>query len=69
MNDASCNNIDDDCNGFVDDGYITTSTSCGVGACSATGQKTCTLGVESDSCTAGLPSTEICGNGIDDKFS
>ncbi|RMG48278.1 MAG: hypothetical protein D6718_02190, partial [Acidobacteria bacterium] len=49
-----CDNIDNDCDGTVD----SFTTTCGVGACAATG--TCTNGV--DSCQPGTPSEEICDN-------
>jgi hypothetical protein len=65
--DANCNNIDDNCNGQADEGYVITSTSCGIGLCAAAGQKTCVAGIETDSCTAGTPVIEICGNSIDEN--
>ncbi|NIS28569.1 MAG: hypothetical protein GWO04_00780, partial [Actinobacteria bacterium] len=33
--DASCNGLDDDCDGAVDEDFPTVDTDCGVGACSA----------------------------------
>ena len=33
--------LDDDCDGTVDEDYVPTETSCGVGACSATGATFC----------------------------
>ena len=42
------------------------STSCGIGACAATGSTSCVSGTVVDSCTPGAPGTEICGNGLDD---
>jgi MYXO-CTERM domain-containing protein len=61
-----CNNIDDDCNGLVDDGVIP-----GVGVPCGTGLGTCTAGVTA--CVAGKlvcntvgnPKPETC-NGLDD---
>jgi len=64
INDASCNNIDDDCDGSADEDYIETETSCGIGACSSTGQLECQSGTEVDTCTPGTPETETC-DGID----
>ncbi len=60
-----CNNIDDDCDGTVDDGIAAVPTNCGQGACAATGESTCQGGVMVDNCTPGTPSTETCNN-IDD---
>ncbi|MEW6486271.1 MAG: MopE-related protein, partial [Pseudomonadota bacterium] len=55
-----CNNIDDDCDGGVDED-LTRQTSCGVGSCAATGTETCSAGVwGNDTCTAGSPSAEVC---------
>ncbi len=64
--DAVCNGIDDDCDGLVDEGYVVTTTSCGVGACSASGQLACLNGTEINSCTPGNPSAEIC-DGVDNN--
>jgi hypothetical protein len=61
----TCNNIDDNCNGKVDENL---SRSCGssVGACKP-GIQTCTAGAWG-TCTGGVgPVSEICGNGIDDN--
>jgi hypothetical protein len=57
----SCNGLDDDCNGSIDDG-IPTQT-CGVGACEAT-VPGCTRG-EVPTCMPGDPTREVC-NAIDD---
>ena len=51
-----CDNLDNDCDGTID----TFATSCGVGACAATG--VCMAGF--DTCTAGAPATELC-DGLD----
>jgi hypothetical protein len=51
--DVTCDNIDNDCNGSVDDGYASVSTSCGTGACAATGSTSCEDGTIIDSCTPG----------------
>ncbi|MGV8169133.1 MAG: thrombospondin type 3 repeat-containing protein [Candidatus Nanoarchaeia archaeon] len=67
-NDESCNNLDDDCNGLIDEDYISLSTSCGIGVCASTGATTCTAGIIGDTCTAGTPasSDESCNN-LDDN--
>ena len=60
--DATCNGVDDNCEGNVDEDYISLATNCGIGACASTGTTTCVAGVETDSCTAGTPTIEICDN-------
>jgi hypothetical protein len=54
-NDATCNGIDDDCNGQIDEGFVPTATSCGVGACARTGVTSCSGGTIHDSCVPGTP--------------
>jgi alpha-tubulin suppressor-like RCC1 family protein len=67
-NDATCNNVDDDCNGTKDDGYVATATSCGVGACAAVGTTSCVAGSVKSSCTSGTPAASDTNcNGIDDN--
>jgi spore coat protein A len=69
--DSNCNGIDEDCSGTADDHYISTSTSCGTGSCSASGQTQCQSGTEVDTCTPGTPGTEgpagepTCSDGAD----
>ncbi|HEX7479953.1 MAG TPA: MopE-related protein [Polyangiales bacterium] len=66
--DTTCNGIDDNCNGSVDEGYVSTPTSCGVGACAATGATSCVSGAVKNSCTAGTPAaSDTSCNGIDDN--
>ncbi len=66
-NDASCDDVDDDCDGSLDEDYLPTDTSCGVGACARSGQLSCTDGVETDDCTPGTPaSNDASCDGIDD---
>jgi len=59
----TCNNIDDDCNGVIDNGVTTTSGCNQVGYCSGA-FKTCSAG-NFGACSK-LPQTETC-NGIDDN--
>jgi hypothetical protein len=66
-----CDNIDNNCNGSVDEN-LTRQSTCGVGACASTGTETCTAGQwGSDTCTPGTPQTEgpfgnaTCSDGID----
>jgi hypothetical protein len=53
-----CNDVDDDCDDLIDEDYVATPTTCGVGVCEATGQMECQTGVEVDTCTEGTPGTE-----------
>jgi len=53
--DASCNGIDDNCNGQTDEDYQSLQTTCGVGVCASTGSTSCVNGNEEDSCIPGLP--------------
>jgi len=57
----TCNSVDDDCNGSVDDGLA--PLTCGVGACGATAAAC--VGGAAGTCTPGAPGVETC-NGIDD---
>ncbi|MEZ4265951.1 MAG: MopE-related protein [Myxococcota bacterium] len=67
-NDASCNGVDDNCNGSTDEGYVSTSTTCGVGACASTGSTSCVNGAVKNSCTAGTPAaSDATCNGKDDN--
>lgn len=64
----TCNNVDDDCDGLVDNIAlgILGQTSCGVGACARTVDNYCVNGQVQSSCEPGTPSPEICSNGRDD---
>jgi formylglycine-generating enzyme required for sulfatase activity len=63
--DASCDGRDNDCDDEVDEDYVVTDTTCGVGACSASGQLVCQEGgVEVDTCVPGLAGDEVC-DGLD----
>ncbi len=68
-----CNGIDDDCDATTVDGsgesWYGSVTLCGVGACSASGASLCQGGIRVDSCVPGTPSSEICGNGVDEDCS
>ena len=50
--DLTCDGLDDDCDGDVDDDYVPAQTSCGVGSCGASGTTSCVAGEEVDSCAA-----------------
>lgn len=62
------NGIDDDCNGFTDDGFVLgASCSVGVGACVAVGVTICNGTGTACDATAGTPAaSETCGDGVDD---
>ncbi len=66
--DATCDGVDDDCDGEIDEDAATTNTSCGMGACAAVGQRSCVDGEYVDSCEAGEPTaaTDVLCNGADE---
>ena len=64
--DESCNGIDEDCDGTADEDYVPTATSCGVGACAASGSTACVSGAVTDDCVPLPESIETC-NGLDDN--
>ena len=63
--DATCNDIDDDCDTLIDEDYITTPTTCGISVCLSTGQLECQSGTEIDTCVPGSSSPELCDDDID----
>jgi RHS repeat-associated protein len=68
--DATCNSVDDDCDGQTDEEFVMQSTSCGVGACAAQGSTTCSSGSVTDSCSPGIPgSQDSTCDGQDDDCS
>ena len=75
--DTTCNGIDDNCNGQIDEGYVSTSTSCGVSACASTGTLSCVGGHATDSCKPGAAASsdtncdgidEDCDGQVDEDF-
>jgi hypothetical protein len=66
--DGTCDGVDDDCNGLIDDGYI--GTACGTGACAS--KSRCVNGNFSP-CTPGRPAAEgpasdpTCADGVDNS--
>jgi hypothetical protein len=68
-NDATCNNVDEDCNGTADEDFVPAASSCGLGVCRASGTLTCAAGKTADSCVPGTPASTVDGppaNGVDD---
>ncbi len=66
-NDATCDGLDDDCDGTVDEDYVAVATSCGVGQCASTGSSSCSNGMEQDSCVPGTPAaSDTTCDGADD---
>ena len=65
--DTTCDGVDDDCDGAADEDYVPTPTTCGVGACVATGMTSCVTGAVEDSCEAGTgASDDTTCDGVDD---
>ena len=65
--DMTCDGVDDNCNGQIDEGYVPITTSCGIGGCSAVGSTSCINGSVEDSCVAAQPVAEICEDGTDNN--
>ena len=57
--DATCDGVDDDCDGATDEDYVAVSSACGEGVCASTGLVTCVDGQLVDSCVAGSPQSWI----------
>ncbi len=58
----ACNGLDDDCNGQVDDGFVTAA--CGVGACRR--EVPLCVGGRFQACTPAMPTPEVC-DGVDNN--
>ena len=64
--DATCNAIDDDCDGVFNEDYVREPSTCGVGDCARTGVVYCIQGQLEDSCDAGNPQpTDSVCDGLD----
>ncbi len=66
--DTDCDNVDDDCDGTADDGWIETETTCGEGVCEGSGLLTCVEGQQVDTCepNGGGQADDDCDNFDDD---
>jgi hypothetical protein len=62
-----CDGVDNDCDGSVDEDHANSVTSCGVGACEATGVLECVAGALVADCQPGTPAAvdAVC-DGVDD---
>ncbi len=66
-NDVTCDNVDDDCNGLVDDGFVGTPDQCGSGGCARSGAITCVNGSIVDTCVPGTPAAaDLVCNSLDE---
>ena len=78
-NDATCDGVDDNCNGIADEDFTGETFSCGLGVCASEGEETCIDGVVSQSCVPGEPlalddSTcdgvdEDCDGAVDEDYA
>jgi hypothetical protein len=76
--DTTCDGVDDDCDTFEDEDYVSELRHCGFGVCDSTGMSSCSLGVENDNCTPGSPTAandancntidEDCSGEADEDF-
>ncbi|HET6338071.1 MAG TPA: MopE-related protein [Polyangiales bacterium] len=65
--DATCDGVDDDCDGKTDENYLSGVTTCGSQACAAQGTLKCVGGREVDSCSVmRTGATDAACDGIDD---
>jgi RHS repeat-associated protein len=69
--DATCNGIDENCNGQKDEGYVGTTTPCGSGICANTGTSLCVNGSVTPNCSPKplLSMVDTTCDGIDDDCS
>jgi hypothetical protein len=77
--DNTCDGRDDDCDGSSDEDYLPQTSSCGRGACAATGLVACVSAQLHDSCTPTAPASASddvcdgidadCDGSVDEEFS
>ncbi len=66
-NDASCNDVDEDCNGVADEDYAVSATTCGIGACATIGSRVCAGGEVIDTCVPlAAAADDVTCDGVDD---
>ncbi len=63
---TACNGVDEDCDGGLDENFATTPTSCGAGACAATGVLACQNGSVVDTCEPAGGTDSTCDGNDDD---
>ncbi len=56
--DDTCNGVDDDCDGLIDEGFVDNETTCGVGLCERSGNSICEGGALVVECVPGMPAGE-----------
>jgi cysteine-rich repeat protein len=65
-NEDNCDNVDNDCDGSVDEGLNFFQTTCGIGICQRAGLGQCNRGVLTDDCIPGQSRDYDDCNGLDD---
>jgi Notch 1 len=67
QNDTTCNGADEDCDGLIDEGYVSEPSTCGQGVCTSSGETRCFNGRVSSTCRPGLPlNADLSCNGLDE---
>ena len=64
--DDTCDGVDDDADGQIDEDFAPQPSTCGVGTCGAQGQLVCQNGQIIDTCVPGPAAAELCGSGADE---